>query len=55
MYLWSLRLDFAGTGQRAVDFTHCCGEDSAGDKNFCFVLLFDGSNVLSVAGSCEVG
>jgi hypothetical protein len=22
MYLWSLRLDFAGAGERAVHFTH---------------------------------
>ena len=38
MHLWSLRLDFACTGQRAVDFTHTCGEDSAGDENYCSVL-----------------
>jgi hypothetical protein len=24
-YLGSLRLDFASTGERAVDFTHDCG------------------------------
>jgi hypothetical protein len=25
LYLWSLRADFASTGEGAVDFTHDCG------------------------------
>lgn len=24
-YLWGLRLDFSGTRERAMDFTHDCG------------------------------
>ena len=29
-YLWSLRLDFARTGEGAVDFAHDCGLDVGG-------------------------
>lgn len=55
MYLWSLRLDFACTCQRAVDFTHICGEDSADDGNVLFCALLDGSDVISFADGREGG